>query len=86
MAEAQGRVARDSALAVQDLSDPVSWNLKAAAKFGRAQVKCLELLIVDADAVLAFDREANRLGVTRESLIKMWLADKLGHKKAISRR
>ena len=27
--------------------------------------------------VKSLDREANRLGVTRQSLIKMWLADKL---------
>ena len=31
--------------------------------------------------VQSIDREANRLGVTRQSLIKMWLADKLGQKK-----
>ena len=36
--------------------------------------------------VQSIDREANRHGVTRQSLIKMWLADKLGHKKTISRR
>ena len=27
--------------------------------------------------VAALDREANRLGVTRQSVIKMWLAEKL---------
>lgn len=27
--------------------------------------------------VASLDREARRLGVTRQSLIKMWLADKL---------
>ena len=31
--------------------------------------------------VQSIDREANRLGVTRQSLIKMWLADRLGQKK-----
>lgn len=25
------------------------------------------------------DKEANRIGITRQSLIKMWLADKLAH-------
>ena len=36
--------------------------------------------------VQSIDREANRLGVTRQSLIKMWLADRLGSKKvAITR-
>ncbi|MCU0841647.1 MAG: BrnA antitoxin family protein [Thiobacillaceae bacterium] len=29
--------------------------------------------------VQSLDREARRLGVTRQSLIKMWLADKLEH-------
>ena len=28
--------------------------------------------------VQSIDKEANRLGVTRQSLIKMWLADRLG--------
>jgi hypothetical protein len=28
--------------------------------------------------VQSLDREANRLGVTRQSLIKMWLAERLG--------
>ena len=29
--------------------------------------------------VQSLDREARRLGVTRQSLIKLWLADRLGH-------
>lgn len=29
--------------------------------------------------VQSIDREARKLGVTRQSLIKLWLADKLGH-------
>jgi hypothetical protein len=29
--------------------------------------------------VESLDREARRMGVTRQSLIKLWLADKLGH-------
>ena len=29
--------------------------------------------------VRSLDREARRLGVTRQSLIKLWLADKLQH-------
>jgi hypothetical protein len=28
----------------------------------------------------SLDREARRMGVTRQSLIKLWLADKLGQK------
>jgi hypothetical protein len=30
--------------------------------------------------VQSIDREARKLGVTRQSLIKMWLADRLGHR------
>ena len=30
--------------------------------------------------VESLDREARRMGVTRQSLIKLWLADKLGQK------
>lgn len=29
--------------------------------------------------VEALDREANRLGVTRQSIIKVWIADRLEH-------
>ena len=36
--------------------------------------------------VQSIDREADRLGVTRQSLIKMWLADKLGQRKAVASR
>jgi hypothetical protein len=34
----------------------------------------------------SLDREARRLGVTRQSLIKLWLADKLGQLVAASKR
>jgi hypothetical protein len=34
----------------------------------------------------SLDREARRLGVTRQSLIKLWLADKLGQHTAASKR
>jgi hypothetical protein len=34
----------------------------------------------------SLDREARRMGVTRQSLIKLWLADKLGEKTAPSSR
>jgi len=34
----------------------------------------------------SLDREARRLGVTRQSLIKLWLADKLGQPVAASKR
>ena len=36
--------------------------------------------------VQSIDREADRLGVTRQSLIKMWLADRLGQRKATASR
>ena len=36
--------------------------------------------------VQSIDREANRLGVTRQSLIKMWLADRLGQSKVAASR
>jgi hypothetical protein len=34
----------------------------------------------------SLDREARRLGVTRQSLIKLWLADKLGQPTVASKR
>ena len=34
----------------------------------------------------SLDREARRLGVTRQSLIKLWLADKLGQPATADRR
>ncbi len=36
--------------------------------------------------VSSLDREATRLGVTRQSLIKLWLADKLGQPATTGRR
>lgn len=36
--------------------------------------------------VQSIDREADRLGVTRQSLIKMWLGDRLGQRKATASR
>ena len=34
----------------------------------------------------SLDREAHRVGVTQQSLIKLWLADKLGQKAATGNR
>lgn len=34
----------------------------------------------------SLDREARRLGVTRQALIKLWLADRLGQKAAAGNR
>jgi hypothetical protein len=43
----------------------------------------LEQIHVNVDfpswMVRSIDREAHRLGVTRQSLIKLWLADRLQH-------
>jgi len=36
--------------------------------------------------VESLDREARRLGVTRQSLIKLWLADRLGQPAAATKR
>ncbi len=36
--------------------------------------------------VRSIDQEATRLGVTRQSLIKMWLAERLGQQKAAANR
>ena len=36
--------------------------------------------------VESLDREARRMGVTRQSLIKLWLADRLGQKVAAGNR
>jgi hypothetical protein len=36
--------------------------------------------------VNSLDREARRLGVTRQSLIKLWLADKLGQPASAAKR
>ena len=34
----------------------------------------------------SLDREARRMGVTRQSLIKLWLADKLGNPSTVGNR
>jgi hypothetical protein len=50
---------------------------------GRASRPGLEQKRVNVDfpvwMVQSLDKEAQRLGVTRQSLIKLWLADKLQH-------
>ncbi len=50
---------------------------------GKAQRSGLKQRRVNVDfpswMVHSIDREAHRLGVTRQSLIKLWLADKLQH-------
>jgi hypothetical protein len=50
-------------------------DLKNASRHSLEQ----KLVNVDLPAwmVTEIDKEANRVGVTRQSLIKMWLADKL---------
>jgi hypothetical protein len=52
-------------------------DLKSARRPGREQKR----VNVDFPAwmVNSLDREASRIGVTRQSLIKLWLADRLQH-------
>lgn len=58
----------------EDISAHVDWS--------KARRPNLEARRVNVDfpawMVAGLDREANRLGVTRQSLIKMWIAEKLG--------
>ena len=56
-------------------------SVKAALDLKNARRPGLELRRVNVDfpswMVQSLDREASRLGVTRQSLIKQWLADRL---------
>ena len=54
----------------------------------RIQFGCLSMLdlVTELDQKLSLGREARRLGVTRQSLIKLWLADKLGQPAAAAKR
>ena len=56
-----------------DIGDQIDWS--------RARRPNLEARRVNVDfpnwMVASLDHEARRLGVTRQSLIKLWLADKL---------
>ena len=58
----------------EDISAYVDWS--------KARRPNLEARRVNVDfpawMVQGLDREAGRLGVTRQSLIKMWIAEKLG--------
>lgn len=57
------------------------FDLKTAKRSGR------EIKRVNVDfpvwMITSLDKEAIRLGVTRQSLIKLWLADKLDNRVAI---
>jgi len=57
-----------------DVSGDVDW--------GDARRPNLKLKRVNVDfpscVVEALDREARRLGVTRQALVKLWIADRLG--------
>ena len=59
----------------EDIVD--SLDLKHSRRIGRDPKR----VNVDFPAwmVHSLDREARRLGVTRQSLIKLWLADRLSH-------
>ena len=58
----------------EDISGDVDWS--------RARRPNMEMRRVNVDfpawVVEGLDRQASRLGVTRQSLIKMWIAEKLG--------
>ena len=58
----------------EDIGEFVDWST--------ARRPGLELKRVNVDfpawVVTGLDREARRLGVTRQSLIKMWIAERLG--------
>jgi hypothetical protein len=58
----------------EDVSDAIDWS--------RAKRPNTELKRVNVDfpawVVKSLDQHAQRLGVTRQSLIKMWIADRLG--------
>lgn len=62
-----------------DAGEPVTDHLDLA----KAQRPGLEAKRVNVDfptwMVQSIDREARRLGVTRQSLIKLWLAERLEH-------
>lgn len=56
-------------------------DVTAALDFGSVRRPALEQRRVNVDfpawVVDALDREARRLGVTRQSIIKMWIAERL---------
>jgi hypothetical protein len=58
-------------------------DVSASLDWSKARRHNLEAKRVNVDfpvwMVESLDREARKLGVTRQSLIKLWLADKLGH-------
>lgn len=59
----------------EDVSAQIDWS-----KARRPNLKARRVNVdFPAWMVGALDNEAKRLGVTRQSLIKLWLADKLEH-------
>ena len=58
----------------EDISDMIDWSTATRPGLEPKRVN------VDFPAwmVQGLDREAARLGVTRQSLIKMWIAERLG--------
>ena len=57
-------------------------DVAADIDWSKARRPNMEMRRVNVDfpawVVEGLDRQANRLGVTRQSLIKMWIAEKLG--------
>jgi hypothetical protein len=58
-------------------------DMTALLDLGKATRPGLQIKRVNVDfpdwMVQSLDRESKRLGVTRQSLIKLWIADKLDH-------
>ena len=58
----------------EDVSDAMDWS--------KARRPNLEVRRINVDfpawVVEALDREAARLGVTRQALVKLWIAERLG--------
>ena len=58
----------------EDVSDAVDWS-----KARRANVETRRVNVdFPAWVIAALDRQARELGVTRQSLIKLWIAERLG--------
>ncbi len=58
----------------EDVSDMIDWSSVQKLKQDPHHVN----VAFPAWMVQGLDREATRLGVTRQSLIKLWIAEKLG--------
>ena len=62
----------------EDMADHIEWSKATRPNLAVRQVN----VAFPAWVVTALDREADRLGVTRQSLVKVWIAERLEEKKA----